>query len=227
MLSRRGFLGCACCAGALALPAASAFAAGPGTTLTADQALARLQEGNAKFLAGTCEPVSRQSISEVAKGQKPFAVVITCADSRLSPELLFSRGVGELFVIRNAGNTIDTAALGSLQYGIAVLGAPLLVVLGHERCGAVEAAVKVVKENATFPGAIGAMIEPIIPAVIQAQSAPGDLLNNAIHENVRRTVTRLRSAPDPLVIEPLKAGKLKIVGAHYDLDDGKVNFFDL
>jgi carbonic anhydrase len=93
-------------------------------------------------------------------------------------------------------------------------------VLGHERCGAVDGAVKVVKENASFPGSIGQMIEPIVPAVIKAQGQPGDLLDNAVRENVRRVVNRLRTAAEPILIEPLKAKKLRIVGARYDLDDG-------
>jgi carbonic anhydrase len=105
------------------------------------------------------------------------------------------------------------------------LGVPLVVVLGHEKCGAVDAAVKVVKENATFPGAIGQMIEPIVPAVLRAQAQPGDLLDNAIRENVRRTVNRLRTS-EALLQEPLRSGKLKIVGARYDLDNGDVDFFD-
>jgi carbonic anhydrase len=141
------------------------------------------------------------------------------------PELLFGRGLGELFIVRNAGNTVDTTALGSIEYGVVELGVPLVVVLGHEKCGAVDAAVKVVKENATFPGAIGQMIEPIVPAVLRAQAQPGDLLDNAVRENVRRTVNRLRTS-EALLQEPLRSGKLKIVGARYDLDNGDVDFFD-
>jgi carbonic anhydrase len=136
------------------------------------------------------------------------------------------RGLGELFIIRNAGNTVDTTALGSIQYAVAELGVPLVLVLGHERCGAVDAAVKVVKENASFPGSIGQMIEPIIPAVIKAQAQQGDILDNAVRENVRRVVNRLRTASEPLLLDPLKAKKLRIVGARYDLDDGDVDFFD-
>jgi carbonic anhydrase len=150
---------------------------------------------------------------------------LSCSDSRVPPELLFGRGLGELFIIRNAGNTVDTAALGSIEYAVAELGVPLVVVLGHERCGAVDAATKVVKDNATFPGAIGQMVEPIIPAVLKAQGQQGDLLDNAVRENVRRTVTRLRTA-ETLLTQPLKAKALRVVGARYDLDDGSVDFFD-
>ena len=100
-----------------------------------------------------------------------------------------------------------------------------MVVLGHRRCGAVQAAVAVVQENATFPGSIGQMVEPIIPAVLQARSQEGDLVENAVGENVRRTVTRLRTSPEPILLEPLQEGKLRIVGARYDLEDGKVDWF--
>jgi len=243
-LSRRGFLGCACCAplaSALALGAGSlaagafapARAAGKSTDLTADQALQLLKEGNQKFVADnpSAAPVNRGRRTELAQSQAPFAVVLSCSDSRVPPELLFGRGLGELFVIRDAGNTIDTAGLGSIQYGVAALGAPLVVVLGHERCGAVDAALSVVEKNATFPGGIGPMVEPIVPAALAAKSAApanasrDDVLDLAVRENVRRTVARLRAWPDPIFAEPQKTGKLKIVGARYDLDDGEVEFF--
>ncbi|HSF46884.1 MAG TPA: carbonic anhydrase, partial [Burkholderiales bacterium] len=155
-------------------------------------------------------------------------ILVGCSDSRVSPELLFDTGLGELFIVRNAGNTVDTVALGSIQYGVAVLGVPLILVLGHERCGAVEAALAVVEKSATFPGSIGQMVEPIVPAVLKAKTAGKtkgeDLLDECVRENVRRVVTRLRTS-EPLLIEPLRAGKLKVVGARYDLDDGKVDFF--
>ena len=196
--------------------------------LTPDQALAALKEGNDNFI--TDAPFrgvqGRERRVEIARGQAPLAVLVSCSDSRVPPELLFGRGLGEVFIVRNAGNTVDTTALGSIQYAVAELGVPLVLVLGHERCGAVDAAVKVVKDNATFPGAIGQMIEPILPAVIKAQAQSGDLLDNAVRENVRRVVSRLRSATEPLLLEPQRAGKLRIVGARYDLEDGDVDFFD-
>ena len=209
-LSRRSFIGCACCAtvGGLAslgaLPGHRAFAADQKTSMTPDQALAALKEGNEKFVTDAPDRsvTDRNRRWEIARGQTPFAVLYRARTSRVPPELLFGRGLGDLFIVRNAGNTVDTTALGSIQYAVAELGVPLVVVLGHERCGAVDAAVKVVKENATFPGAIGQMVEPIVPAVIKAQSQQGDLLDNAVRENVRRTVTRLRTA------EALLAGPL-------------------
>ncbi len=246
-LSRRGFLGCACCAplaasmtgGAGAF--APAHAAGKKTSLTAGQALQLLKTGNLMFVADNPEQTATtQSRNprfdndrrlEIARGQTPFAVLVTCSDSRVPPELLFGRGLGELFIVRNAGNTVDTVALGSIQYAVAELGVPLVLVMGHERCGAVDAALTVVEKNATFPGSIGQMIEPIVPAALQAKSAApantnrDELLDMAVRENVKRVVTRLRTASEPILLEPIEAGKLKIVGARYDLDSGIVDFF--
>ena len=206
-----------------------AFAAdGKKSALTPDEALARLQKGNAGYLDKPAVSMQdRARRLEIARGQAPFAVVVGCSDSRVPPEVLFGTGLGELFTVRNAGNTVDTAALGTIQYGVAVLGAPLLVVLGHERCGAVEAAVAVVEKNATFPGSIGQMVEPIVPAALKARASGlqgEELLDAAVRETVRRTVERLRTS-EPLFADPLRTGKLRVVGARYDLDDGKVDFF--
>src|SRR4051794_6614328 len=245
-LSRRGFLGCACCAplaAGLTLGAAAlmpAHAAGKKTDLTADQALQLLKDGNRKFVADNPDPAAiqgrdprlgRERRLEIAEGQTPFAVLVSCSDSRVPPEPLFGRGLGELFIVRNAGNTIDTTALGSLQYAVAELGVPLVLVMGHQRCGAVDAALSVVEKNTTFPGSIGQMLEPIVPAALQAKSAApanasrNDVVDMAVRENVKRVVTRLRTSSEPILLDPLKAGKLKVVGARYSLDDGSVDFF--
>lgn len=232
-LSRRRFIACACCAslGGLAASAHSTpalAAGGKHTNLSPDQALSLLKEGNRSFTTDAPfrrEATDRDRRLEIARGQTPFVVLVGCSDSRVPPELLFGRGLGELFIVRNAGNTVDSTAMGSIEYGVVELGVPLVVVLGHEKCGAVQAAVSVVKENAVFPGSIGRMVEPIVPAVLRAQGQPGDLLDNAVRENVRRTVQRLRTL-EALLVDPLKAGKLKIVGAHYALNDGSVDFFD-
>jgi carbonic anhydrase len=192
-----------------------------------DQALVLLKEGNARFVSDTPlhSAQDRTQRLAIARGQTPFAVIVGCSDSRVPPELLFDRGLGELFIIRNAGNTIDAAAFGSIEYAVAELGIPLIVVLGHERCGAVQAAVAVVKDDAIFPGSIGQMIQPILPAVLHAQHQEGDLLDNAMRENVRGIVMRLQTSPEPILLEPLEAGRLRIVGARYDLDDGTVDWF--
>ncbi len=229
--SRRRFLSAACCTAAAAatlIPDRIAHASpAKHTELSADQALAALKEGNERFVtAGSeCFDDLVQRRQSIAGGQTPFAVIVSCSDSRVPPELLFTRGLGELFVIRDAGNTVDTVAMGSIQYAVEHLGVPLVVVLGHRRCGAVQAAVAVVEENAVFPGSIGQMVEPIVPAVLRAKGDGGDLLENAVRENVRRTVTRLRSSTEPILSEPLASGHLRIVGARYDLDDGRVDWF--
>ena len=236
-LSRRAMFRTAC-GGTLGLAAmlgaapASFAAGGNKSALSPDEALEKLKQGNADFLADkqSSAPKDHNRRIEIARGQAPFAVLVGCSDSRVPPEVLFGAGLGELFIVRNAGNTVDTVALGSIEYGVAVLGAPLLVVLGHERCGAVDAAVQVVKKNASFPGSIGQMIQPILPAALMAAATQGadakdeDLLDAAVRENVRRVVMRLRNS-EPMLMDPIKSGKLKVVGARYDLDDGKVDFF--
>lgn len=240
MLSRRHVLGGTGAIGAAALLGNSGAAiaqdaeggltpAPPASDLTPDEALALLREGNDAFLRGEQTRVltSAQRRLDLAAGQNPFAAYVTCSDSRVPPELLFGRGLGELFIIRNAGNTVDTVALGSIEYAVAVLQVPLVVVMGHESCGAVKAATEVVTDNATFPGSIGPMIEPIIPAVLQARSEEGDLLDNSVRSNVRRVVRQLREQTDPIMLEPQREGRLKVVGAYYDLDEGRVDFFDL
>ncbi len=201
----------------------------PDRPIGPDEALALLKEGNAHFLRG--EPVAPQLTgperrAALAQAQRPFCVLVGCSDSRVSPELLFRRGLGDLFIVRNAGNVVDLAAMGSIEYGVAVLGAPLVVVLGHERCGAVQAAVEVVERDATFPGSIGQMVEPIIPAVLRARrEGEADLLERAVKGNVRRVVDRLR-ATEQMLQAPQREGRLKIVGAYYDLDHGSVDFFE-
>ncbi|MBE7219849.1 MAG: carbonic anhydrase [Caulobacteraceae bacterium] len=201
----------------------------PPAPMSPDEALALLKEGNRRFVGGN--PVQShmtgpQLRTSLAHEQRPFCVLVGCSDSRVSPELLFGRGLGDLFIVRNAGNVVDLAAMGSIEYGVAVLGAPLVLVLGHERCGAVQAAVKVVQEDATYPGSIGQMIEPIIPAVLRAQREnPHDLVDQSVRANVHRIVERLRNT-EQMLQEPQRSGRLKIIGARYDLDDGSVEFFE-
>jgi carbonic anhydrase len=205
--------------------------------LSADEALALLKEGNQRFLEDRM-PVPDSSLGrdrrlEIARTQQPFAVLVSCSDSRVPPELLFGRGLGELFIVRNAGNTVDTVALGSIEYAVHVLGVQLVVVMGHQRCGAVAAAVSVVTDNALFPGSLGQMVEPIIPAVLKARYSEScgceleddELLDASVRENIRRVVNRLR-ASEAIIVDALLGGRLRIVGAHYALDDGRVEFFE-
>lgn len=195
---------------------------------TPDEALRRLIAGNAAFVSD--EPVqpdmSRERRLQLAQGQQPFATLVGCSDSRVGPEQLFGVGLGELFIVRTAGNNVDTAGMGSIEYSVSVLNVPLIVVLGHEKCGAVAAATEVVTKDMRFPGSIGRMIEPIIPAVIAAQraGADGDLIERAVEENVRRMVERLQTFSEPMLLEPQSRGELKVVGAVYNLSSGKVRW---
>jgi carbonic anhydrase len=234
---RQSLLKIGCCGVALASTftlGSSHAAPGKKTTLTAQQALDLLKEGNAKFVSDTPQRslMGKERRLEIARSQTPIAVLVSCSDSRVPPELLFGRGLGELFIVRNAGNTVDTVAEGSIEYAVAELGVPLVIVMGHERCGAVDAAVSVVQKQTNFPGSIGQMIEPILPAVLKAQSGFGgkahtheQLVDASVRENVTRVVTRLRES-QALLQEPLRTKKLLVVGARYDLDDGRVEFFE-
>ena len=199
-------------------------AEGAPTTLSPDEALAQLKSGSERYVRQPelCSVDLAQKRDSVAGHQAPWATIIACADSRSPPELVFGGlGVGELFVARNAGNLVDTATLGTVEYGAAVLGSPLIVVLAHTSCGAVKAACDVVTKNATFPGAIGAMIEPILPAALAARGEPGDYVNNAAKLSAQRTAAKLASA-STLISGLAGQGKLKIVSAIYDLQTGAV-----
>lgn len=227
--SRRGFLSATA---ALALGAGLgsnlAFAAGGETTkVTADEALAKLKAGNAKYVQAPqlCSAELARQRGDVAKHQMPWATIVSCADSRVPPELLFGgTGIGELFVARNAGNMVDTATMGTIEYGSAVLGVPLIVVLGHERCGAVAAACEVVEKQTKFPGSIGPMVAPIVPAAQAVRGRVGDFVDNAIRENASRTAKKI-AAESPLIADLVGKGKVKVVAARYDLDEGRVEFF--
>jgi carbonic anhydrase len=230
MFGRRDVLGLAgmgLAAAATGLFPQEAMASGNTTTLTADQALEKLKAGNARYVANPqlCVADLTNNRSTVAKGQAPWASFVSCADSRVPPELLFGGvGLGELFVSRNAGNMVDTATMGTLEYGAEHLGVPLIVVLGHERCGAVAAAVEVFKTGAKLPGSIGPMVKPIVPAVKAISKKEGDMVDNAVRENARMTAEKIKTQ-SPIIAHLIKAGKVKVVAARYDLDDGKVEFF--
>jgi carbonic anhydrase len=214
-------------AAAAAVGGASLAASGPTTTLTADQALAKLKEGNQRYVSSpkTCAADLEKARAGVAQHQAPWATILSCADSRVPTELIFGGQThGELFIARNAGNMANTATLGTIEYGAAVLGIPLVVVLGHERCGAVAAACEVVEKNSKFPGSIGPMLEPIIPAALAVRGKPGDFVDNAIRENAMRTAAGIVEASS-IVADLVKKGKVKVVAARYDLDDGDVEFF--
>jgi carbonic anhydrase len=203
-------------------------AEGATNTLSPDEALTKLKSGNVQYVnhPKLCSVNLAEQRRSVAAHQAPWATIISCADSRVPPELIFGgHGVGELFVARNAGNLVDTGTLGTVEYGAAVLGSPLIVVLAHTSCGAVKAACDVVSKNATFPGAIGPMIEPIVPAALAVRNKPGDFANNAAKESAKRTAARLTAA-STIIADFAGARKLKIVAAIYDLGTGVVTYLD-
>ena len=220
-------------AGAVALglgagPRLARAAEGAPTALPPDEALAQLKSGNERFVSHPelCSVDLAESRSAVAGHQAPWATILSCADSRVPPELIFGgHGVGELFISRDAGNLIDVNSLGTVEYGAAVLGSPLVVILAHTACGAVKAACDVVTKNATYPGLIGRMIAPIVPAALAVRDQPGDFVDNAAKESARRTA-KLVTAVSPLMADLAKAGKVKTVAAIYDLETGVVTFFD-
>lgn len=196
------------------------------TQPTPDEALQRLKDGNARFTADERydADLSRDRRLELAKGQNPFATLVGCSDSRVGPEQLFGVGLGDLFIVRSAGNNIDIAGTGSVEYSVIALNVPLIVVLGHEACGAVVAATQVVTEDKRFPGSIPAMIAPIIPAVLAAQRGePDNLVEASVEENVRRVVERLRTG-EAVLQDALEQGRLKVVGAVYSLSTGEVRW---
>jgi len=194
------------------------FAQHEGSAGTNDQ-LQRLIEGNKRFAASKAEHInqSEERRIELAKGQKPFAVVVTCSDSRVPPEIIFDQGLGDIFVIRTAGNIVDDIGLGSIEYAVEHLGVRLIVVLGHEKCGAVDAAVK----SGHAEGHIQNLIDAIRPIVEKEKKNKGDLLDNSVKANVLMVVKKLNSS-EPILKEFVHEKKLTIVGARYDLDDGVV-----
>ena len=198
--------------------AAICLAADPAASVTSDEALKKLNEGNARFVSGNRQPLDvAKRRTEVAKDQKPFAIVLSCADSRVAPELVFDQGLGDIFVIRTAGEVIDPAATGSIEYAVGHLGVPLIVVLGHQRCGAVAAAVS----GANEPGHIADLLKAIQPAVEAVKGKPGDAVDNAVHAQALAVAKQLQST-GPIISESVKSGKLLILAGYYSLDSGKV-----
>jgi len=197
----------------------------------ADTVLAHLLEGNKRFVRGETSLLNRRRPSDfaaLAEGQAPTAVIFTCADSRVPPELIFDQGIGDLFVIRVAGNIVSGAGpvmKGSVEYAIAELNVKLIMVLGHSKCGAVDAAIQHIGAKDHLPGAIDAMIHFIEPAVTAAKDQPGDRLDNTIKANVRHGVERLKTL-DPILSKQVESGGLKVVGAVYNLATGAVEMTD-
>ena len=191
--------------------------------LPADESLAKLMSGNARYVRHKeqhpDESLARRK--ELESGQHPFAVILGCADSRVPPELLFDQGLGDLFVIRVAGNVVDDAILGSIEYAVEHLGTKLIVVLGHEKCGAVSATV----EAGSPPGHLKALVDAIQPSVDATRNDPGDRIHNCVLANARRVAGQVRDS-EPILKEHVAGRKVKVVAAVYALDTGKVTLLD-
>lgn len=192
---------------------------GQAEQLAAAESLAKLIEGNQRYVANAMARPDQnfERRQEIIKGQHPFAIILCCSDSRVPPEIIFDQGLGDLFIVRTAGNIFDDIALGSLEYAVEHLHVPLLVVLGHSQCGAVSATVA----GGHAPGHIGNLVEAITPAVEQAKSQPGDLLDNSVRVNAALAAEHLK-ASEPIIGEQVRQGRLVVVAAYYDLDSGLV-----
>jgi carbonic anhydrase len=210
------------------LPQRARAAEGAATALSPDEAFAALKSGNARYASHPelCSIDLAAQRSEVAEHQAPWATIVGCADSRVPPELIFGgQGVGELFIARDAGNLINIGTLGTIEYGAAVLGSPLIVILAHTACGAVKAACDVVTKNATYPGVIGRMIEPIVPAALAVRNQPGDFVDNAAKESAKRTAAQVPTV-STVIAGLVSKGKVKVIAAIYDLQTGVVTYLD-
>ena len=206
---------------ALTEPPRHADAEQPAKVVPAD-ALARLKAGNQRFITGKLQHPHQnpKRRTELATGQRPFAIVLGCADSRTSPEVLFDQGLGDLFVIRVAGNILDDHVLGSIEYAVEHLGAQLIVVLGHQRCGAVQAAKETLDSKAEAPAHINSIVASIQPAV---EATRGADLEATVKANTDNVVQSLRSS-EPVLKKEVEAGTITVLGAYYDLGTGAVVF---
>jgi carbonic anhydrase len=234
-LSRRRLLGAGAAFAALAglgASAATARAAGkPGAAepapaanaISPDEALRRLMDGNARYAANAPDNKDFSAGRAArASAQFPIAAIVSCADARVAPELLFDQAPGELFVIRVAGNFVNTDGLASLEYGVKFLGVPLVMVLGHSGCGAIDATIKVIRDRAKLPGHLPQLINALKPGVETAMKAsPQDVLAAATTGNVRANVQRLAAA-QPILAPLVGGGKVRVVGGVYDIGSGRV-----
>jgi carbonic anhydrase len=195
---------------------------------TAQEALSRLKEGNARFIAGKArfQTVQKDVLAELTKGQQPYATILGCSDSRVPPELVFDAGFGELFVIRVAGNVLGPSIMGTLQYAAAHLKTPLFVVLGHDHCGAVHAAIESRFHGATHKSRIEILLENILPALenLDGKQPPESLLESAVEANVRHTIRQLLDTPEAR--EKMSDSSMMLVGAIYDIESGTVRFLE-
>jgi carbonic anhydrase len=228
LFARRNFMQLAASAAAgvaLATRAQAARAKAPPkpqNVLSPDAALHRLMQGNARYIEGVSRRHDFKHEREpLSGGQNPFAAVLSCADSRIAPEFCFDVARGDVFVCRVAGNFASDDIVASLEYAVAVLNTPLIMVLGHDACGAVEATIKSVKDNTTLPGHLPALVAALRPAVDAVQGQSGDLLANATRRNVADNVNKLKTAP-PILKSSTDDKKIRVVGGIYKLKTGRV-----
>ena len=197
----------------------------PLPAYTADEALARLSAGNQRFVGGTARfpTVQKEVLAALARGQRPYATVLGCSDSRVPPELIFDAGFGELFIIRVAGNVVSPEVMGTLQYAGVHLRTPLFVVLGHEGCGAVAAALAA-RRGGQEPARIALLLDNIVPGLhgLPPALAPDEEMRAAVEANVRWSMHQLRETPEAK--ERMVEGAMKLVGGVYDLESGRVRF---
>jgi carbonic anhydrase len=207
----------------MGLAAVTAWGQQPADFVPADQALTKLMEGNRRYVSHKekhpDETLARRK--ELQNGQHPFAVILSCADSRVPPELIFDEGLGDLFVVRIAGNIVDDDDLGSMEYAVEHLNTRLILVLGHEKCGAVSAAV----EGGNPPGHLKSLVSAIQPAVEETRNIPGDKVHNCVIANARRVARQIRES-EPVLKELVQQGTVKVVAADYALDSGVVTLLD-
>ena len=223
--SRRGLLlaASALLVGSLAQAKETRKPPKPQNVLSPGAALERLEEGNERYVEGvTRRHDFRHEREALASGQNPYAAILSCADSRIAPEYAFDSGRGDLFVCRVAGNFANEESVASLEYAVSVLGTPLILVLGHDACGAVDATIKSLKDNTTLPGHLPSLVAGLAPAVKTASSQAGDTLANAIKQNVIDTVGKLKSAT-PILSAAVEQNKLKVTGGIYRLRNGRVD----
>lgn len=216
-VSRRGLLAL----GGIAF--AGVGCAPPANADTPATALERLLSGNRRFMRGASRHPhqSVRHLRETAAGQHPFAVTIGCADSRVAPEILFDQGLGDLFDDRVAGNLVDELMLGSIEFAVEEFDAPLVVVLGHERCGAITATIEAIESGVRPAGHIGAIVDSLRPIVEPVLGRPGDHVDNAVRANIRAVMTQVLHTSE-IVRTRVDRGQLAVVGARYDLDTGEV-----
>jgi carbonic anhydrase len=187
-------------------------------------AISKLKEGNGRYTSGSLQHPGQtaERRTELANTQHPFAAIVSCSDSRVPPEIVFDQGLGDLFVVRVAGNVINNEGLGSLEYTVDHLGTRLILVLGHQSCGAVDAAKKTIAAKGKAPGHIQSLVTAIKPAV---EATAKDDLETTIKANVKNVVQALRSST-PILKAEVDSGKIQVIGGYYSLDTGAVTFLD-